>query len=255
MGLLGKNGAGKSTIQKLICGLANKTSGSIVGAEGRIGVCRQNDCLWDGLTCTDHLELFGGIVGGGQKDIEEVLLGGGLWEKRRVKAGLLSGGMKRRLSASIALLVGRVEARRGAGGLCLFDEPSSGLDRSNSKLLWRAIRGLREGKVGVLIATHSGEEAEVLCENIFMLGGAHTLREQGDGGEGGALVEVVCESGYEEKKKEGVRELVGLAGGRWDGRRLAVEVEAGKAGAIVEGLRELGKGDLVWSVKKLHAHV
>ncbi|GMH90992.1 hypothetical protein TL16_g11928 [Triparma laevis f. inornata] len=167
VGLLGKNGAGKSTIQKIVAGTITHSSGSVKrSSENRIGYCMQGNTVWNNLTVLQHLQVYANALGLSNADavIEEVLKLSGLWVVKGRKAKALSGGMLRRLCASVALMVGR------SGGLVMLDEPSSGLDLKNSRKLWRGIKRLmEENNCGVLLTTHLGEEAEVLCDQVVVL--------------------------------------------------------------------------------------
>ncbi len=121
--LLGHNGAGKSTTIAMLTGLVPPTAGEawvrgkrltqeMGGIRQDMGLCPQHDTLWDDLTVTEHLELFGtlkGVAAARLKEevarwIEEV----GLGEKAHVEAGRLSGGMKRKLCLAMALIGGCV---------------------------------------------------------------------------------------------------------------------------------------------------
>lgn len=238
VGLLGKNGAGKSTIQKLVAGHISLTSGEIVCASENIGVCRQNNSLWGALTCEQHLVFYCVALGARGGMVAEVLRGGGLWEKRGTRAQALSGGMRRRLCACIALFVARVSAEGGGAGLAMFDEPSSGLDLRNSMLLWRAIKGMMRGggRIGVLITTHLGEEAEVLCTDTILLRRGRVL-DGGGGRAGEALVRVV---GREIGGGDGGEEVARVLGGAWVGRKMEVEVPGGGGG--IRGGLETAEG-------------
>ena len=178
-GLLGKNGCGKTTAFRILCGDHEASSGlALVGgyAVGRnkmkviesVGNLAQFDLLWPTLSVKEHLEFF-------------ALLKGIPWDLAIVKAksmarivGLgeenvynrhavnLSGGMRRRLSLSIALL--------GAPNCLLLDEPSTGLDPSTRNRLWNVITSFASEERAIVISTHMMAEADALCDRIAIMG-------------------------------------------------------------------------------------
>merc|ERR1711871_1499634 len=176
-GLLGPNGAGKSTIISMMSGLYKQTKGEIFmnGKSIRtsrstisncVGICAQDACIWPELTVEDHL-IFRAQVKGyrGMKlrgEVQRVaklvqLLGDAL----KTKAGVLSGGMRRRLAIGMALV--------GSPQIIMLDEPSTGLDPENRDLLWSIIRSLRSPERAILLTTHLMEEADALCSRIAIM--------------------------------------------------------------------------------------
>lgn len=133
VGFLGPNGAGKSTTINMLCGYLRPTAGSVQmnglsilsdidAIHLQMGVCPQDDVLWDDLTGAEHLEFYGRLknLQGSELDrqvdywLEQVNLHSA---KTRVKLSCeYSGGMKRRLSVAIALI--------GNPSLVLLDEPT-----------------------------------------------------------------------------------------------------------------------------------
>jgi ABC-type multidrug transport system ATPase subunit len=180
LSLLGQNGAGKSTLLKMISGIVKPTSGSIdivregvpcsfdanpFVYRGLVGMCPQNDTLFDSLTVEEHLRLFAKIRGLQQVELEAALSEAkldtvGLTEKRHEAVKTLSGGMKRRLSTLIAL-TGRCE-------MTLMDEPTTGVDISCRENMWKLIARLKDD-TPVLVTTHSMEEAEALGDRVAII--------------------------------------------------------------------------------------
>lgn len=173
--LLGKNGAGKTTTINMITGVLEPTKGdavvygrSVVSdmAEIRrdIGTCFQHDVLFPTLTVSEHLLLFAGLRGipsvavptAVQAAIGQV----GLTEKTHVKAEALSGGMKRKLSLSIALI--------GGPRCCFLDEPTSGMDPFSRRFTWDMLQQSRKGRT-IILTTHFLEEAELLGDRIGIM--------------------------------------------------------------------------------------
>merc|ERR1711991_340940 len=95
------------------------------------------------------------------KKVCEAMLGLlGLSEQKNVAASALSGGMKRRLSTGIALI--------GNPEVVLLDEPSAGLDPIARRRLWNVLLSIMPNR-GILLATHSMEEVDVLSHRVGIL--------------------------------------------------------------------------------------
>ncbi|XP_049848722.1 uncharacterized protein LOC126316671 [Schistocerca gregaria] len=176
-GFLGPNGAGKSTVISMVCGYLRPSSGKICInnknlLENRekihleLGVCPQNDALYDKLTGPEHLEFYGKMknLSGDQlkENIRYWLQKVNLWKKkdRNKLVSEYSGGMKRRLSVACALI--------GYPKLVLLDEPTTGLDPASRNELWKLIK-IFKTKSAILLTTHSMKEAEVLCDVIGII--------------------------------------------------------------------------------------
>ncbi|CAF1436607.1 unnamed protein product, partial [Rotaria sordida] len=175
--LLGHNGAaniGKTTIMNMLCGISQQTDGSIKisNYDTRyhmdylrqfISYCPQHDILFDLLTVEEQIEFYA-IARGYSNDKEDIcsnlLEAVNLTEDRNVYCKNLSGGMKRRLSIACAFI--------GNTRFVLLDEPSSGLDPINRRLLWRWIRSMKENRT-ILLSTHFMEEADALSDRIIIL--------------------------------------------------------------------------------------
>ena len=136
--------------------------------QSAMGVCSQDNLLWDDLTGTEHLSFFCRIrqVRERRKHIEYWLKRVNLFSgsDRRKRSKAYSGGMKRRLSVACSFI--------GNPRLVYLDEPSTGLDPASRRRLWRVITEFKqrasEGS-GVVLTTHSMEEAEVLCDRIAIM--------------------------------------------------------------------------------------
>ncbi|VAI77754.1 unnamed protein product [Triticum turgidum subsp. durum] len=131
-----------------------------------MGVCPQNDMLWEMLTGREHLQFYGRLksLSGSALDlaVEESLrsvnlLLGGAADKQVRK---YSGGMKRRLSVAISLI--------GDAKVVYMDEPSTGLDPASRKSLWTAVKQAKQDRA-IILTTHSMEEAEVLCDRLCIM--------------------------------------------------------------------------------------
>merc|ERR1712060_454374 len=130
-------------------------------AFSNLGVCPQEDPLWDSVTGRDHLLFYGRLKRVPPADlsrkVDDLLMRLGLYEDSQRKVGEYSGGMKRKLSLAIALI--------GHPPLLFLDEPSAAVDAASKRHLWNVIKQRSQGQ-SVIITTHSMEEAEALCDRI-----------------------------------------------------------------------------------------
>ena len=110
----------------------------IAGVHRSIGVCHQQNILWDALSPAEHLEFYGRLKGVPEKLLphhtRRLLAGVGLGAVGHRPAGRLSGGMKRRLCLAVALV--------GDAPVVFLDEPSAGLDPLTRRGVWRILVGL-----------------------------------------------------------------------------------------------------------------
>lgn len=174
--LLGPNGAGKSTTIGIICSLVRKTGGSvrIFGtdidanfslARQELGLVPQEFNFQQFEKVIDILVTQAGYYGLPRRlaleRSEKYLRLLGLWEKREVRARMLSGGMKRRLMIARALVH---EPR-----LLILDEPTAGVDIELRRSTWQFLRDLNRGGTTIILTTHYLEEAENLCNRIAII--------------------------------------------------------------------------------------
>lgn len=173
--LLGLNGAGKTTIIKMLCCLTKPTSGdafvggnSIVNNELNvkqiIGYSPQETAVAPYLSVRENLALICGIYGfskeKSQAKINELAEQFNLSDILSKRAGKLSGGWKRRVSIAMALI--------SEPKVLFLDEPTLGLDIIARSELWNTIRSLK-GKVTIILTTHYMEEAEALSDHIGIM--------------------------------------------------------------------------------------
>uniref|UniRef100_A0A8C4ZFF9 ATP binding cassette subfamily A member 12 n=1 Tax=Gadus morhua TaxID=8049 RepID=A0A8C4ZFF9_GADMO len=175
--LLGHNGAGKTTTMSLLTGLFAPSSGSIE-VYGRdmlaniedirkeLGVCMQYDVLFDHMTTKEHLLLYGQIKaphwteGELREQVRKTLEETGMHAHRHKRVGTLSGGMKRKLSISIAFI--------GGSRLVVLDEPTTGVDPCSRRSIWDIVIQHKTGRT-IVMSTHHLDEAEVLSDRIAFL--------------------------------------------------------------------------------------
>ena len=175
-GFLGPNGAGKTTTMKMIYGLATVDAGEleVLGMDAtrdrrqiksRIGVVPQETNLDGDLTVRENLaqqaRYFGIDSETGATRATELLEFALLAERAGDRIHALSGGMKRRLLVSRALM--------GDPELVVLDEPTTGLDPQARLAVWGALDRLRRGGVTLLLTTHYMEEAERLCDRLVIM--------------------------------------------------------------------------------------
>ena len=173
--LLGINGAGKTTVIKMLSCLTKSTSGDAylngysinkdsAAVKNIIGVSPQETAVAPGLSVKENLELMCGVYGFSKekqiKKITELSSLLGLNEMLDRKAGKLSGGWQRRLSIAMALI--------SEPEILFLDEPTLGLDVLARSDLWNIIRFLK-GKITIILTTHYMEEAETLSDRIAIM--------------------------------------------------------------------------------------
>jgi len=173
-GLLGANGAGKTTAVEVFEGLIPPRSGLVEifgqhwGESGRadrrlrhrLGVALQETRLPDKLTVFETLRLFRSFFDDG-RDVEELIALLGLEEKRNARVMNLSGGQRQRLVVACALV--------GAPDLLFLDEPTTGLDPHARQNIWRVIDDRKKLGCTVLLTTHYMEEAAHLCDRVGII--------------------------------------------------------------------------------------
>ncbi|KAF4014147.1 hypothetical protein G4228_005234 [Cervus hanglu yarkandensis] len=175
--LLGPNGAGKTTTISMLTGLFGASAGTIFvyGKDIRtdlhivrknMGVCMQHDVLFSYLTTKEHLLLYGSIKVPHwtkkqlHEEVKRTLKDTGLYSHRHKRVGTLSGGMKRKLSISIALI--------GGSRVVILDEPSTGVDPCSRRSIWDVISKNKTART-IILSTHHLDEAEVLSDRIAFL--------------------------------------------------------------------------------------
>lgn len=181
-GLIGDNGAGKTTFLKLLSGLIYPTGGEmklfgssepqeLVRARRRMGVLIEEPGFYRQLSVEKNLEYFRLQKGvPGREAVEDVLQVTGLAERRKKRGRQLSFGMKQRLGLGIALL--------GDPELLLLDEPINGLDPSGIIEMREVLRRLsREKGITIILSSHILSELEQLADVYGFLDGGVLLEQ------------------------------------------------------------------------------
>lgn len=170
-GLLGANGAGKSTILKMLTGMLRPTSGEIY-FEGhqwqrkdlaRIGALIESAPLYENLTARENLLVRTTALQIPEKRIEEVLQTVELTGTGKKKAGQFSMGMKQRLGIAIALL--------NHPKLLILDEPTNGLDPFGIQELRELICSFPGKGITVIISSHILSEVNQMADYVGIISG------------------------------------------------------------------------------------
>jgi ABC-2 type transport system ATP-binding protein len=175
-GFLGPNGAGKSTTIKILCTLADPTSGTarVAGYDVKkqrdtvrrnIGLVFQDTTLDNYLTGEQNLRFHADLYGVPKAQLparmRQVLEMVNLWDRRQAEVATYSGGMKRRLEIARGLL--------HAPRVLFLDEPTVGLDPQTRSSIWEYINDLkRREDITIFLTTHYMDEAEN-CDRIAII--------------------------------------------------------------------------------------
>lgn len=171
-GFVGKNGSGKTMLFKALLGLIRLSSGEILVDGIRIesgvrfpfnvGVMIENTGLWPYLSATDNLKTLASIKGlVGKAEIKETVSRVGLDPESKKTYAKFSLGMKQRLVFAQAILE--------KPELMVLDEPTNAMDADGVILFKDIIRQERERGATVLIASHSLEDFENFCDEVFRM--------------------------------------------------------------------------------------
>jgi ABC-2 type transport system ATP-binding protein len=177
-GFLGPNGAGKTTTVRMLSCLISKTSGEVRIADydvsnesdslkirKMIGLVPDNVGLYDELSAYKNLDFYGKLYECTEhqrkENIERLLRLLDLWEKRDVKVGTFSKGMKQKLAVARALI--------HDPEILFLDEPTVNLDPESSKIVRDFILELKKEKKTIFLNTHNLDEAQRLCDKIGIL--------------------------------------------------------------------------------------
>jgi ABC-2 type transport system ATP-binding protein len=202
-GLLGSNGAGKSTAIRILCGLLSATSGSarVMGVDvladpervkRMLGYMTQRFSLYEDLSVRQNLRFFGGVYGlrgAALRDREAwALQMAGLKGREDVVTGALSGGWKQRLALACSVL--------HRPRVLFLDEPTGGVDPLSRRRFWSLIDAMAGEGVTVLVTTHYLDEAEH-CDRIALMHAGRlvalgTVAELKQVFVGRAILEVIC---------------------------------------------------------------
>ena len=170
-GLLGTNGAGKTSTLEVMEGLAAPSAGTVrvlghdpiterATVRPHTGIMLQSGGLPQALTVQETLTMWAGTCSAPVQS-HAVLGKVHLDHRRDVTVGALSGGEKRRLDLACALV--------GNPQILFLDEPTTGLDPESRRHVWDLLRRLKAAGVTIVLTTHYLEEAEELCDRIAIM--------------------------------------------------------------------------------------
>lgn len=178
-GLIGPDGAGKSTLYKILATLLASDTGSatVCGLDTvknyrqirtKIGYMPEHFSLYQDLSVEENLNFFASLFGVDVKSNYDLIapVFGQLEHFKARKAGALSGGMKQKLALSCAL-IHRPE-------LLLLDEPTTGVDAVSRSEFWDVLATLRDKGITIMVSTSYMDEA-TLCDRIAMIDNGHIL--------------------------------------------------------------------------------
>ncbi|HET91896.1 MAG TPA: ABC transporter ATP-binding protein [Chloroflexi bacterium] len=175
MGIIGHNGAGKSTALKMILGLVAPTAGEIrvlgrdmvrdgASVKRFIGYLPEESPLYETMTVTEYLMFFAALYGLPKRDAAariDVLLDSLKLPERERFTGELSKGMKRKVTIARTLLH---DPR-----LLILDEPNSGLDPLTSFFIINYLKHLRHQGKTILLSAHNLFHIEYICDRVAIL--------------------------------------------------------------------------------------
>jgi ABC-2 type transport system ATP-binding protein len=182
-GLLGANGAGKSTTFRMLCGLLPATAGELTvagrdlrraaaDARSRLGYMAQRFSLYADLTVSENLKFFANAYGMGRNQrkqrIDWALEIFDLAEYANGSSGDLPLGYKQRMALAAALL--------HEPDILFLDEPTSGVDPLARREFWQRINVLAESGITVLVTTHFMAEADY-CDRLVIMAEGEALAQ------------------------------------------------------------------------------
>lgn len=247
IGLLGPNGAGKTTLIEILEGVQRPDEGrvSLLGRNwdsdshylrSRIGLALQETRFFEKLRVTEILDLFGSFYGISRERREEVLELIDLAPKAGAFTEALSGGQRQRLALGIAVL--------HKPEILFLDEPTTGLDPSARRAVWKILTDLKRGGMTMLLTTHYMEEAEALSDRIFVLDRGHFIAS-------GTLDQLIDANGGGFFLRMGIRPVKGFVSAflaffrRRRGFGITGIVEERHDGFSVQG----GRGNRIYSLR------
>ncbi|SFG35048.1 ABC-2 type transport system ATP-binding protein [Lachnospiraceae bacterium C7] len=176
-GLIGKNGAGKTTFMKTCLGMVKATSGTIqffdsddINNLRKVGALIENPSIIGGMSARKNLEIFSKLYGGTKEEIDHILEVVGLANVGKRKAKKFSLGMRQRLGIAIAML--------GNPKFLILDEPINGLDPAGIKEVRDLILKLnKEEGVTFLVSSHLLDELGKIATKYGFIDNGRLIEE------------------------------------------------------------------------------
>lgn len=180
-GLIGRNGSGKTVLMKCICGFLTPTSGKVTIFEKdiardetpleRMGIIIEAPGFLPTYSAYKNLRLLAMIRNKIEEErIRDVIRQVGLYPDSRKRVGKFSMGMKQRLGIAQAVMEDP--------DILLLDEPMNGLDNAGVEDMRRLFMELRDQGKCILLASHSREDIEILCDEVFEIDKGDLTRKE-----------------------------------------------------------------------------
>ncbi len=184
VGLLGHNGAGKTTVMRMLSGYLEPSSGGIrfQGAElwpdihrvqRQLGYLPENLPVYPEMMVADYLDYAATLKGIPRRErlgaVREALLATDLAGRALETVSALSRGLKQRVGVAQAIL--------GRPGLLILDEPTNGLDPKQTEHMRQLIRRLAR-RATVILSTHIMEEVNATCDRVLIMRDGHLVLDQ-----------------------------------------------------------------------------
>lgn len=179
VGLIGHNGAGKSTCLKMLMGLLRPTEGRVllgghdttgepVAARRKLGAVPEEPALYEYLSAREHLEFVAAVRGGGDVEAAIELSGLGADAERLIRE--YSQGMRRKTALAAATL--------GTPDVLVLDEALNGLDPPSAARVKTALRDYVDAGGTVLLSTHVVETVQAVADRVVMLAHGRVVADE-----------------------------------------------------------------------------
>lgn len=180
VGLLGSNGAGKSTTIRIITGQLLATSGRVEvdglnpateakKLHAHIGYIPDAQSIYEDLSVWQNIDIFRQLQDAPIVTTEEIILMVGLKEKLKTKVKHLSKGLRQRVLIARALV--------HQPKIILLDEPTTGLDPSSAESIYRILESLKKNGSTILLTTHLMNDVDRLCDHIVFINEGQKVEE------------------------------------------------------------------------------
>jgi ABC-2 type transport system ATP-binding protein len=242
VGLLGHNGAGKTTVMKMVTGFLQPSSGSAViagvnvehqplQAQANIGYLPENLPLYPEMVVADYLDFVARLRGLNTDEsvnaaIHRALNATGMADKSTKEINTLSRGYRQRLGVAQAIL--------HKPAVLVLDEPTNGLDPDQTQLMRALIRDMAKTTT-VILSTHIMQEVDALCDRALIMRAGRLVVDESLatlGHQNSLLLDTTQDAKVEEalSSVEGISKLEKLTTRRW---RLSTVIDPQKVAAAV----------------------
>lgn len=171
VGIVGANGAGKTTMLEMMMGLRHPSGGvvNLLGidmvhngekAKEKIGVCLQEQCIYKKARVLEIICFFHDLYKA-PLEVNQVLDMVNLREYQNIRVMNLSGGLKQRVALAIAVI--------GNPDILFLDEPTTGLDPEARREIWNAILQFKKNSKTVILSSHYMDEVQRYCDEVIIM--------------------------------------------------------------------------------------